>query len=120
MSTHTAQPATPEIDAPAFAHLLSNARRCHVIETLAEREAIRLPALAEVVARAECGPEYSRRHRKAVYVTLYQTHLEALLAADVCRWTLADGEKRLTAGPTHARYHDALRALRRYAGGEGQ
>lgn len=58
--------------------VLSNARRRHVIELVAERGAQTLNELTDSVAEREFGVDAPRRKRKSVYTCLYQSHLDAL------------------------------------------
>lgn len=65
--------------------LLSNARRRFVLHYLNQQEGpIELRELADEVARWETGSEsLTRKQRKRVYVSLYQTHIPRLADAGV-------------------------------------
>lgn len=83
-----ATPAAEEIDATpeTVFDVLANERRRLVIHALAEAEGepIALGDLAEAIAAAEndCPPaQLTTQQRKRVYVGLYQTHMEQIVAA---------------------------------------
>jgi len=80
----------PGIDASSqeLWNVLGNQRRRDTIEALARREqgsTIALGTLADHVAEAEHGPDYTATHRKNVYVALTQSHLEKLEAVNAAR-----------------------------------
>lgn len=65
--------------------ILSNARRRFILSYLSQTEGpVELRELADEVARWETGSEsLSRKERKRVYVSLYQTHIPRLKDAGV-------------------------------------
>ncbi|MFC4549359.1 MULTISPECIES: DUF7344 domain-containing protein [Halorussus] len=65
---------------------LRNERRRRIIQYAAQMdsgEAVSLGVLADDLSAAEYGPEYTSGERKAVYVALYQRHLDNLDQVDV-------------------------------------
>lgn len=77
--------------------LLSNARRRFVLHYLSQHEGpVELRELADEVARWETGSEtLSRKERKRVYVSLYQTHIPRLADAGVIDYDSETGEVQL-------------------------
>lgn len=73
--------------------LLSNARRRFVLHYLSERQSpVELRELADEVARWETGEQtLSRKQRKRVYVSLYQTHIPRLEDAGVITYDSETG-----------------------------
>lgn len=63
--------------------LLRDRRRRYVIEALKTESPIDIPDLADSVAAMEHGDDYTEDERKAVYVSLKQTHVPALDDYDV-------------------------------------
>lgn len=77
--------------------LLSNARRRFVLHYLGQQDRpVELRELADEVARWETGSEsLSRKERKRVYVSLYQTHIPRLADAGVIDYDSDTGQIQL-------------------------
>lgn len=73
--------------------ILSNARRRFILSYLSQTEGpVQLRELADEVARWETGSEsLSRKERKRVYVSLYQTHIPRLEDAGVIDYDSESG-----------------------------
>lgn len=65
------------------AGVLSNKRRCDVIQYLSDAEEVELGELAEYVAKLENGGDITSSERKTVYVALHQNHLPKMDSLEV-------------------------------------
>lgn len=81
-------PTATGIDRDTAFSVMGNARRRTVIQYVAgvsdDRE-IHLHDLTEAVAADEYGGDYDATERKAVYIGLYQAHMDRLVSAGVVR-----------------------------------
>jgi hypothetical protein len=77
--------------------LLSNARRRFVLHYLSQQDGpVELRELADEVARWETGSDsLTRKERKRVYVSLYQTHIPRLADAGVIAYDTETGQVQL-------------------------
>jgi hypothetical protein len=75
------------VDIDTVADLLANERRRAVVRALADGQRRELDELAEEVVAALDGDDdaYTTQAGKRMYVSLYQTHIPDLVAADVIR-----------------------------------
>lgn len=89
--------------------LLSSPRRRSVLRHLGrDGEPIRLQRLAELIAARENDKTVDRltdRERKRVYVSLYQTHVPAMVEAGVIEYESESGRIVPTAATTRLRTH---------------
>lgn len=97
-----------------IAGILRNSRRIYVmleLESVGE-EGLSVGVLADRIAERECGPQFSSKARKAVYVALYQTHIPTLDAWDT------DGAINCDRGliTRGSRFNEVMSALNRLQG----
>lgn len=103
--------------------LLSSRRRRHVIRFLADQplgDPIRFGTVVEHVASVEQGvpvAQVDSDHRKSVYVTIYQCHLDEFHDHGVAE---VDEHKRLTPTQETRAYAELLAAIEEFAGGESE
>jgi len=76
-----------ELDRAEIHSVLSNDRRWHVLELLAEENSRDLRSLADDIAGLESGTSPAPRElRQSVYVTLHQNHLPKLDSLDIVEY----------------------------------
>lgn len=103
-STHAQHSRTADIT-----HILSCARRCHVISLLDRHEEIALSKLTDIISVHEASVNDERQtsqQRKTVYVGLYQTHLPKLDEYEVV--DVDDRKNIVSRGPEYELYQRAL------------
>lgn len=99
-----------ELDITETLFLLRDQRRRFVIETLDSVETIGLSELADRVAAKEFGDGYTDNERKTCYVSLKQTHIEALADADVIVYRDLAGV--VIPGQNYGELREVLNAIR--------
>lgn len=78
-----------------FTMLADERRRVVLRELSNQSDGVELERLAEVVAKANHGPDYQESHIRSTSMSLYHTHLPKLVDAMAIRWE--EGEYRGTA-----------------------
>lgn len=61
-----------------FHDVLATPRRAEVMDEVADRGAVSIGTLSDILAEHEAGPDYTSQDRKRAYVGLYQGHLPRL------------------------------------------
>lgn len=89
--------------------LLSVERRCLVIDAIGEHGHLSASDLSEVVAALEYGPDYDRKERKRVYISLKQHNMEPLLEYGVIQTV---GKRVYGPGPNFEGVADVLASVR--------
>ncbi|WP_254768272.1 DUF7344 domain-containing protein [Salinilacihabitans rarus] len=114
-----AGPQAEDVDVDDLLAAVRNRRRRHLVQHLARdhgpEDVVTISQLAEYVAAVEFGPDFDGAERKAVYVALYQTHLDALedVGAVEC---VDDRERAYRPGPNAAALAEVIDVAERVAG----